>query len=118
MKFTTAGDYMADYDGMLGTTDTNFVSSDIEENAPSGEYLKRLNEEAKQKAEKNGSFRNPGSWREPGKFQSVTTTVRDKEQIYDIKVEREVAEIINTILLRENSLMRYELNIKFPWETE
>ena len=76
MKFTTAGDYMAD---------VNFVSSDIEENAPSGNYL---------------------------------TKVRDKEQIYNIKVEREVAEIINTILLRENSLMRYELNIKFPWETE
>ena len=76
MKFTTAGDYMAD---------VNFVSSDIEENAPSGNYL---------------------------------TKVRDKEQIYDIKVEREVAEIINTILLRENALMRYELNMKFPWETE
>ena len=76
MKFTTAGDYMAD---------VNFVSSDIEENAPSGNYL---------------------------------TKVRDKEQIYNIKVEREVAEIINLILLRENSLMRYELNIKFPWETE
>ena len=72
MKFTTAGDYMADYDGMLGTTDN----------------------------------------------QSVTTKVRDKEQIYDIRVEREVAEIINLILLRENALMRYELNIKFPWETE
>ena len=85
MKFTTAGDYMADYDRMLGTTDTNFVSSDIEENAPSGNYL---------------------------------TKVRDKEQIYNIKVEREVAEIINLILLRENALMRYELNIKFPWETE
>ena len=55
---------------------------------------------------------------EPEKFQSVTTVVRNKEQIYDIKVEREVAEIINLILLRENSLMRYELNIKFPWETE
>ena len=79
MKFTTAGDYMADYDGMLGTTD---------------------------------------NIRKPEKFQSVTTTVRDKEQIYDIRVEREVAEIINLILLRENSLMRYELNIKFPWETE
>ena len=76
MKFTTAGDYMAD---------VNFVSSDIEENAPSGNYL---------------------------------TKVRDKEQIYNIKVEREIAEIINLILLRENSLMRYELNIKFPWETE
>ena len=76
MKFTTAGDYMAD---------VNFVSSDIEENAPSGNYL---------------------------------TKVRDKEQIYNIKVEREVAEIINLILLRENSLMRYELNMKFPWETE
>ena len=76
MKFTTAGDYMAD---------VNFVSSDIEENAPSGNYL---------------------------------TKVRDKEQIYNIKVEREIAEIINTILLRENSLMRYELNIKFPWEIE
>ena len=76
MKFTTAGDYMAD---------VNFVSSDIEENAPSGNYL---------------------------------TKVRDKEQIYNIKVEREVAEIINLILLRENSLMRYELNIKFPWEIE
>ena len=76
MKFTTAGDYMAD---------VNFVSSDIEENAPSGNYL---------------------------------TKVRDKEQIYNIKVEREIAEIINTILLRENSLMRYELNMKFPWETE
>ena len=76
MKFTTAGDYMAD---------VNFVSSDIEENAPSGNYL---------------------------------TKVRDKEQIYNIKVEREVAEIINTILLRENALMRYELNMKFPWETE
>ena len=55
---------------------------------------------------------------EPEKFQSVTTKVRDKEQIYNIKVEREVAEIINTILLRENALMRYELNMKFPWETE
>ena len=76
MKFTTAGDYMAD---------VNFVSSDIEENAPSGNYL---------------------------------TKVRDKEQIYNIKVEREVAEIINTILLRENALMRFELNMKFPWETE
>ena len=76
MKFTPAGDYMAD---------VNFVSSDIEENAPSGNYL---------------------------------TKVRDKEQIYNIKVEREVAEIINLILLRENSLMRYELNIKFPWEIE
>lgn len=76
MKFTTAGDYMAD---------VNFVSSDIEENAPSGNYL---------------------------------TKVRDKEQIYNIKVEREIAEIINTILLRENALMRYELNMKFPWETE
>ena len=76
MKFTTAGDYMAD---------VNFVSSDIEENAPSGNYL---------------------------------TKVRDKEQIYNIKVEREIAEIINTILLRENALMRYELNIKFPWEIE
>ena len=70
---------MADYDGMLGTTD---------------------------------------NIREPEKFQSVTTKVRDKEQIYNIKVEREIAEIINLILLRENSLMRYELNIKFPWETE
>ena len=79
MKFTTAGDYMADYDGMLGTTD---------------------------------------NIREPEKFQSVTTTVRDKEQIYNIKVEREVAEITNLILLRENALMRYELNMKFPWETE
>ena len=76
MKFTTAGDYMAD---------VNFVSSDIEENAPSGNYL---------------------------------TKVRDKEQIYNIKVEREIAEIINTILLRENALMRFELNMKFPWETE
>ena len=84
MKFTTAGDYMADYDGMLGTTD-KILESNI---------------------------------RKPEKFQSVTTKVRDKEQIYDIKVEREVAEIINTILLRENSLMRFELNIKFPWETE
>ena len=72
MKFTTAGDYMADYDGMLGTTD---------------------------------------NIREPEKFQSVTTTVRDKEQIYDIRVEREVAEIINTILLREYTVMRYELGI-------
>ena len=63
---------MADYDGMLGTTD------DI---------------------------------RKPEKFQSVTTTVRDKEQIYDIKVEREVAEIINTIMLREYTVMRYELGI-------
>ena len=72
MKFTTAGDYMADYDGMLGTTD---------------------------------------NIREPEKFQSVTTTVRDKEQIYDIKVEREVAEIINTIMLREYTVMRYELGI-------
>ena len=79
MKFTTAGDYMADYDSK------NFVSSDIEENAPSGNYL---------------------------------TKVRDKEQIYNIKVEREIAEIINTILLRENALMRFELNMKFPWETE
>ena len=70
---------MADYDGMLGTTD---------------------------------------NIREPEKFQSVTTKVRDKEQIYNIKVEREIAEIINLILLRENALMRYELNIKFPWETE
>ena len=104
MKFTTAGDYMADYDGMLGTTDSE-------------EYLNRLNEEAKQRAKKNGSFRNPGSWREP-ELKSVTTIVRDKEQIYNIKVEREIAEIINLILLRENSLMRYELNIKFPWETE
>ena len=84
MKFTTAGDYMADYDGMLGTTD-KILESNI---------------------------------RKPEKFQSVTTTVRDKAQIYDIKVEREVAEIINLILLRENSLMRYELHIKFPWETE
>ena len=72
MKFTTAGDYMADYDGMLGTTD---------------------------------------NIREPEKFQSVTTKVRDKEQIYDIKVEREVAEIINTIMLREYTVMRYELGI-------
>ena len=72
MKFTTAGDYMADYDGMLGTTD---------------------------------------NIREPEKFQSVTTTVRDKEQIYDIRVEREVAEIINTIMLREYTVMRYELGI-------
>ena len=55
---------------------------------------------------------------EPENFKSVTTVVRDKEQIYNIKVEREVAEIINLILLRENSLMRYELNMKFPWETE
>ena len=55
---------------------------------------------------------------EPEKFQSGTTKVRDKEQIYNIKVEREIAEIINTILLRENALMRYELNMKFPWETE
>ena len=76
LKFTTAGDYMAD---------VNFVSSDIDETAPSGNYL---------------------------------TKVRGKEQIYNIKVEREVAEIINTILLRENALMRYELNMKFPWETE
>ena len=76
LKFTTAGDYMAD---------VNFVSSDIDETAPSGNYL---------------------------------TKVRYKEQIYNIKVEREVAEIINLILLRENSLMRYELNMKFPWETE
>jgi len=105
MKFTTAGDYMADYDsihydGMLGITDSKG-------------YLKRLNEEAKQRAEqiKNGSFRNPGSWREPKKFKSVTTTVRDKEQIYDIRVEREVAEIINTIMLREYTVMRYELGI-------
>ena len=98
MKFTTAGDYMADYDGMLGTTDSE-------------EYLNRLNEEAKQRAKKNGSFRNPGSWREPEKFQSVTTTVRNKEQIYDIRVEREVAEIINTIMLREYTVMRYELGI-------
>ena len=72
MKFTTAGDYMADYDGMLGTTD------DI---------------------------------RKTEKFQSVTTTVRNKEQIYDIRVEREVAEIINTIMLREYTVMRYELGI-------
>ena len=72
MKFTTAGDYMADYDGMLGTTD---------------------------------------NIRKPEKFQSVTTTVRDKEQIYDIRVEREVAEIINTIMLREYTVMRYELGI-------
>ena len=84
MKFTNAGDYMADYDGMLGTTD-KILESNI---------------------------------RKPEKFQSVTTIVRDKEQIYDIKVEREVAEIINLILLRENALMRYELNMKFPWETE
>ena len=89
---------MADYDGMLGTTDSE-------------EYLNRLNEEAKQRAKKNGSFRNPGSWREPEKFQSVTTVVRDKEQIYDIKVEREVAEIINTIMLREYTVMRFELGI-------
>ena len=72
MKFTTAGDYMADYDGMLGTTD---------------------------------------NIRKPEKFQSVTTTVRNKEQIYDIRVEREVAEIINTIMLREYTVMRYELGI-------
>lgn len=51
------------------------------------------------------------SMTEPGKFQSVTTTVRDKEQIYDIRVEREVAEIINTIMLREYTVMRYELGI-------
>jgi len=76
MKFTTAGDYMAD---------VNFVSSDIREDVPSGNYL---------------------------------TKVRGKEQIYNIKVEREVAEIINLIMLRENALMRYELNMKFPWETE
>ena len=38
MKFTTAGDYMADYDRMLGTTDTNFVSSDIEEVISSKQY--------------------------------------------------------------------------------
>ena len=63
---------MADYDGMLGTTD---------------------------------------NIREPEKFQSVTTTVRNKEQIYDIRVEREVAEIINTIMLREYTVMRYELGI-------
>ena len=67
MKFTTAGDYMADYD-----------ANDI---------------------------------RKPEKFQSVTTTVRNKEQIYDIRVEREVAEIINTIMLREYTVMRYELGI-------
>ena len=73
MKFTTAGDYMADYDGMLGTTD---------------------------------------NIRKPEKFQSVTTTVRDKEQIYDIRVEREVAEIINTIMLREYTVMRYELGVR------
>ena len=73
MKFTTAGDYMADYDGMLGTTD------DI---------------------------------RKPEKFQSVTTTVRDKEQIYDIQVEKDVAEIINLIMLREYTVMRYELGIR------
>ena len=72
MKFTTAGDYMADYDGMLGTTD---------------------------------------NIRKPEKFQSVTTKVKDKEQIYDIRVEREVAEIINTIMLREYTVMRYELGI-------
>ena len=77
MKFTTAGDYMTDYDGMLGTTDT-ILESNI---------------------------------RKPGKFQSVTTKVRDKEQIYDIRVEREVAEIINTIMLREYTVMRYELDI-------
>ncbi len=63
---------MADYDGMLGTTD---------------------------------------NIRKPEKFQSVTTTVRNKEQIYDIRVEREVAEIINTIMLREYTVMRYELGI-------
>ena len=79
LKFTTAGDYMADYDRMLGTTDTNFVSSDIEENAPSGNYL---------------------------------TKVRDKEQIYDIQVEKDVAEIINLIMLREYTVMRYELGIR------
>ena len=73
LKFTTAGDYMADYDGMLGTTD------DI---------------------------------RKPEKFQSVTTTVRDKEQIYDIQVEKDVAEIINLIMLREYTVMRYELGIR------
>ena len=49
---------------------------------------------------------------EPEKFQSVTTTVRDKEQIYDIRVEREVAEIINTIMLREYTVMRYELGVR------
>lgn len=87
MKFTTAGDYMADYDGMLGTTDSkNFISSDIEENAPSGNYLAKARDR----------------WRESKHF----------------GVEREVAEIINTILLRENALMRFELNMKFPWETE
>ena len=77
MKFTTAGDYMADYDGMLGTTD-KILESNI---------------------------------REPEKFQSVTTTIGNKEQIYDIRVEREVAEIINLILLREYTVMRYELGI-------
>ncbi len=73
MKFTTAGDYMADYDGMLGTTD---------------------------------------NIRKPEKFQSVTTVVRNKEQIYDIQVEKDVAEIINLIMLREYTVMRYELGIR------
>ena len=77
MKFTTAGDYMAD---------VNFVSSDIDETAPSGNYLTKARDR----------------WRESKHF----------------GVEREVAEIINTILLRENALMRYELNMKFQWETE
>ena len=48
---------------------------------------------------------------EPENFKSVTTVVRDKEQIYDIQVEKDVAEIINLIMLREYTVMRYELGI-------
>ena len=49
---------------------------------------------------------------EPENFKSVTTVVRDKEQIYDIQVEKEVSEIINLIMLREYTVMRYELGIR------
>ena len=49
---------------------------------------------------------------EPENFKSVTTVVRDKEQIYDIQVEKDVAEIINLIMLREYTVMRYELGIR------
>tara|TARA_Y100000004_G_scaffold49697_1_gene54688 strand:- start:312 stop:509 length:198 start_codon:yes stop_codon:yes gene_type:complete len=49
---------------------------------------------------------------EPENFKSVTTVVRNKEQIYDIQVEKDVAEIINLIMLREYTVMRYELGIR------
>ena len=91
LKFTTAGDYMADYS----------EEAKPKKNGSLTDYYLTI----------NNKIRNPGSWREPGKFQSVITVVKNKEQIYDIRVEREVAEIINTIMLREYTVMRYELGI-------